>query len=265
MNSQLTDRERGLALALAEELAVVVGALLNGAAAARVIPGAAPGGTGWMLRWRLAGPFEGNLVAAIDENMGREFVRHRSGLGPSLTDVTVADGLLELAGQVAAGLTRNPLVEGATLTLDGPPVLDVPEPDPAALCCEVAIPGGFRMGVTCRATVDAAPTVAVRERGGSPGANIRGAATAPANLEVILDIELPLVVRFAQTSLSLQALSRLGPGSVIDLDRSPEDVVDVLVNGRPIARGEVVVAAGNYGVRITEVLNADERIRMIAS
>jgi len=99
----------------------------------------------------------------------------------------------------------------------------------------------------------------------TPGTGETAAAAMPANLDVILDIELPLVVRFAQTTLTLQALSRLGPGSVIDLDRSPEEPVDVLVNGRLIARGEVVVAAGNYGVRIAEVLTADERIRLMTA
>jgi len=87
--------------------------------------------------------------------------------------------------------------------------------------------------------------------------------TASANLDVILDIELPLAVRFGQTEMTLYALSRLGPGSVIELDRALADPVDVLVNGRMIARGEVVVSGGNYGVRVTDVLSAADRIQMI--
>lgn len=96
-----------------------------------------------------------------------------------------------------------------------------------------------------------------------PVTDVTGAP--PVNLGVILDIDLPVVVRFAQARMTLQALSRLGPGSVVDLDRAPEDPVEVLVNGRIIARGQVVVVAGNYGVRISEVLNADERLRLMAS
>lgn len=84
-----------------------------------------------------------------------------------------------------------------------------------------------------------------------------------ANLDVILDIELPLAVRFGQTEMTLHALSRLGPGSVIELDRALSDPVDVLVNGRMIARGEVVVTGGSYGVRVTDVLSAADRIQMI--
>jgi len=80
---------------------------------------------------------------------------------------------------------------------------------------------------------------------------------APANdarLEAVLDVDLPLVVRFGVTSLPLRTLSGLGSGSVVDLNRAPEDPVDLLVGDRVIARGEVVVVDGQYGVRITELL-----------
>ena len=80
------------------------------------------------------------------------------------------------------------------------------------------------------------------------------------NLGVILDLDLPLTVRFGKTSATLGSLVRLGPGSMVSLDRSPADPVDVLVNGKVIARGEVVSVAGNYGVRITDILSPSERI-----
>ena len=85
------------------------------------------------------------------------------------------------------------------------------------------------------------------------------------NLGVILDIDLPVVVRVAQANLTLQALARMGPGSIMRLERVPEDPVDVLVNGRVIARGQVVVVGGHYGVRITEVRTTDERLQSMAS
>ena len=65
--------------------------------------------------------------------------------------------------------------------------------------------------------------------------------------------------------MPLSALTRLGPGSVIDLGRSPDDPVDVLVNGKVLARGEVVVVSGYYGVRITEILGAADRIRSLGA
>jgi flagellar motor switch protein FliN/FliY len=78
---------------------------------------------------------------------------------------------------------------------------------------------------------------------------------------VILDMELPLVVRFGRTEMTLKALSSLAPGTVIDLGRSPNDPVDVLVSNTVVAKGEVVTVSGNYGVRITDVISAAERAR----
>ena len=183
------------------------------------------------------------------------------------SDETVANGLCEVAGQVASGLSRNPAVDGAFVTAGEPPARDELEAGATAVTYDIAAEG-FQMGVTCRAALEKPASSRAGENNALAQAAPRGTsapAAAPANLGVILDIDLPLVVRFAQTTLTLQALSRLGPGSVLDLDRSPEDVVDVLVNGVTIARGEVVVTAGNYGVRITEVVNAVERIRVMAS
>ena len=80
-------------------------------------------------------------------------------------------------------------------------------------------------------------------------------------IDVILDIDLPVIVRFGHTELPLRALTRLGPGSVIDLGRSPDDPVEIMVSDRVIARGEVVVVGGNYGIRILDVVSTSERMR----
>lgn len=74
-------------------------------------------------------------------------------------------------------------------------------------------------------------------------------------LDAVLDVDLPLVVRFGATVLPLRTLSGLGAGSMVDLNRAPDDPVDLLVGDRVIARGEVMVVDGQYGVRITELLN----------
>jgi flagellar motor switch protein FliN len=73
-------------------------------------------------------------------------------------------------------------------------------------------------------------------------------------LGVLMDIELPMVVRFGCTDLPLKLLAHLGPGSLIDLSRAPEDPVEVLVGGRVVAHGEVVVVSGSYGIRIVDVV-----------
>lgn len=75
-------------------------------------------------------------------------------------------------------------------------------------------------------------------------------------LEAVLDVSLPLVARFGQTTMPLRTLAGLGPGAMVDLDRSPDDPVELLVGGRVVAKGEVVIVGGNYGVRIVEVVGA---------
>ena len=73
------------------------------------------------------------------------------------------------------------------------------------------------------------------------------------NLEVLKDIELPVSLRFGRTRMTLQELVRLSAGSVIQLDGLPSDPVELLVNGRVVARGEAVIVQNSYGIRISEI------------
>lgn len=88
-------------------------------------------------------------------------------------------------------------------------------------------------------------------------------AAARRNLAMLLDVELDLSVSFGRTLLPLEDVLKLTSGSIVELNRSATDPVDVLVNDSVVARGEVVVVDGNYGVRITEVVSRRERIRSL--
>jgi flagellar motor switch protein FliN/FliY len=79
--------------------------------------------------------------------------------------------------------------------------------------------------------------------------------------DLLLDVELPVSVSFGRASLKLQDAMKLITGSLIELDRSVADPVDLLVNNCVIARGEVVVVDGNYGVRIIEIISQKERLQ----
>ena len=83
------------------------------------------------------------------------------------------------------------------------------------------------------------------------------------NLEVLLDVDLDLSVSFGKTELVLEDVLQLSSGSIVELNRSANDPVDVLVNNSIVARGEVVVVDGNYGIRVTEVVSRKERIRSV--
>ena len=83
------------------------------------------------------------------------------------------------------------------------------------------------------------------------------------NIDLLLDVELPIVVSFGETEMPLKEVLRLGVGSVIELDKSVNDPVTIIVNDKPIARGEVVMVDGNYGVRVLEVESTAERLRSL--
>ena len=83
------------------------------------------------------------------------------------------------------------------------------------------------------------------------------------NLAMLLHVELDLSVSFGTTHLNLQEVLKLASGSIVELNRSVAEPVDVLVNNCVIARGEVVVVDGNYGIRVTEIVSRQDRMRTI--
>jgi flagellar motor switch protein FliN/FliY len=83
------------------------------------------------------------------------------------------------------------------------------------------------------------------------------------NIDLLLDVELPISVSFGHCEMVLKDVLKLGAGSVIELDKAVNDPVSIIVNRKPIAKGEVVMVDGNYGVRILEVESTAERIRSL--
>jgi flagellar motor switch protein FliN/FliY len=84
---------------------------------------------------------------------------------------------------------------------------------------------------------------------------------ASSTFDILLDVALPVSVSFGKTSLQVREVLKLNTGSIVELDRLVADPVEVIVNNRVIARGEVVVVDGNYGVRINQLASRDERLR----
>jgi flagellar motor switch protein FliN/FliY len=79
--------------------------------------------------------------------------------------------------------------------------------------------------------------------------------------DLLLDVEMPVSVSFGRAQIRIQDVLKLLTGSIIELDRSVSEPVEVIVNNCVIARGVVVVADGNYGVRIDEVVSREERLQ----
>jgi len=84
------------------------------------------------------------------------------------------------------------------------------------------------------------------------------------NIDLILDVELPITIRIGSTEKKLVEIMRLGLGSIIELEKVVDDPVDVLVNNKLVAKGEVVVLDSNFAIRIIEVESKEKRIKSLA-
>jgi flagellar motor switch protein FliN/FliY len=84
------------------------------------------------------------------------------------------------------------------------------------------------------------------------------------NIDLLLDVRMPVAIELGRTELPIAELLTLGPGSVIELNKLAGEPVDLLVNSKIIARGEVVVVDENFGVRVTSLLSPEERVKSLA-
>jgi len=94
----------------------------------------------------------------------------------------------------------------------------------------------------------------------APSAN---GAPPPANLELLLDVQLDASLRFGERQMLLRDILELRPGSVVELDRRIQEPAELLISGRVVAHGEVVIVDGNYGLRITDISHPRDRLKSL--
>jgi flagellar motor switch protein FliN/FliY len=99
-----------------------------------------------------------------------------------------------------------------------------------------------------------------RAQFGELGPNSGAAGGQEMNLNLILDVAVTLALEVGRARMSVRDLLQLAPGAVVELDRLAGEPLDVLVNGVRIARGEVVVVNEKFGIRLTDVVSATERM-----
>lgn len=87
--------------------------------------------------------------------------------------------------------------------------------------------------------------------------------TLPKNIDLILDVPLEISVVLGRTKKNIRDILNFGTGSLIELDRLAEEPVEILINGKKVAYGEVVVVDENFGVRITNIVDNKERIKSL--
>ena len=110
---------------------------------------------------------------------------------------------------------------------------------------------------------DAADLTADPKPTAFPSLETKGEAAHPKNLEFILDIPMQVSVQLGVTRMVIRDLLQLGQGSVVELDKLAGEPLEVLVNNRLVARGEVVVVNEKFGIRLTDVVSPLERVKKL--
>lgn len=83
------------------------------------------------------------------------------------------------------------------------------------------------------------------------------------NIEVLLDVPLDVVVELGRSEMPIQNILELGPGSIVELNRLSGEPINIMVNGKLVAKGEVVVVDENFGVKITSIISPMERLTQL--
>lgn len=255
--------ERSLIDGFVAELAAVVNAMLGASVTPKATNGkgkAAKAADPWVVRVSATGAISKVLAVGFTRAAAGKLSARVMMMDSDPADAEIADTLKELVQQAIGSLSLKPIAKGIEFTM---------QPDVESASSALAGATGFDLPVDSDLNVQIACVMeegeAIDEEPAAAAASSSRMAPkdVPENLDVILDIDLPLSVRFGHAELTLDALTKLGPGSLIELARLPDDPVELLVNGKLVARGEVVVVGGNYGVRVHEVVSAEARIRTL--
>jgi flagellar motor switch protein FliN len=89
------------------------------------------------------------------------------------------------------------------------------------------------------------------------------AGSSTHGIDMLLDVTLPISIELGRTSMSIEDVLNLGPGSIVELNKLAGEPVDLLINEKLIARGEVVVVDENFGIRITAMVSQQDRIKSL--
>lgn len=166
-----------------------------------------------------------------------------------------------------SGLTGREVTAG-----DGQESADAPS---HAVLLDAVLPGGTAVAILFGWTQDTLDRID-RKPAAAPDPKPAPRETAPAaapasepdpatgrTMDLLYDVELPVAVSFGRAHLPLKEVLKLTSGSIIELNRTVSEPVEIIINNCVIARGEVVVVDGNYGVRIQQIISKTERLRTL--
>ncbi|MDP9388767.1 MAG: flagellar motor switch protein FliN, partial [Actinomycetota bacterium] len=192
----------------------------------------------------VSGAWTGAVALVVAEELA-ELLRE-----PPFGNEDVAAALEPALADAVAALAPavGPLTPGAARRVDAAGV------GFGAGALAVALHDGGRHVATFVLDVEAEPTAVA---GRAAPVEARAPAVGNRSLELLHDVEMAVAVELGRTRMAVRDLLALGPGSLVELDRAAGSPVDVLVNGKLIARGEVVVIDEDFGIRISEIVARD--------
>ncbi len=182
-----------------------------------------------------------------------------------VADQAIAAAMAGAGDDVSAADALRPALEAAAATL-GAGVLDTAEVLPVGdslidpdieVFALVGDDGVAQAWFGIRVRVVAATPRASAPSGPSPAPAVMDVATERARMRLLHDVELVLTAEIGHTRLPMHQVLDLVPGTILELDRAAGSPADVMVNGRLVARGEVVVVDEDYGIRITEIVSVE--------
>lgn len=129
---------------------------------------------------------------------------------------------------------------------------------------EAASPDGGDSGPTLSHTPPPTPPP-MQSPGGNMGGGGGGLFDSTGNrvLDLLLDVPLNITIELGRAQMSIRKILEMGPGSILEMDRFSGEPVDLLVNGKVVARGEVVVVDENFGIRIVSLVTPEERLKFL--
>ena len=169
----------------------------------------------------------------------------------------VEELLRQVAGHVATAVKPQWGEVQLTVEVGAPPAW----PAGSAGWLTVSAEAPFRFSMECRLSPALVAALQSAREEAKAAPNLERSSESPpsspgleGNLDLLMDVELEVTLRFGERSMLLREVLELGAGSVVELDRNVDEPVDLLLDGRLIARGEVVVVDGDYGLRVLEIM-----------
>jgi flagellar motor switch protein FliN/FliY len=232
-----------------------------------------PGTAWWEHRLMLpdAVPVWVGAEAAVTESIGKKILE-AAGVSDASPDEVKSTFLEGAAQAISAWGGELATIIGRSGPSDGG--YEPRNPDPAATCAAItATVGGSTYGPVFLAFPPAlidgpveAPEPAMqatKEAAPTELAPLSASVQQSRTLDLLLEVELPVSVSFGRAKLPLKDVLKLTSGAIVELNRSISEPVEVIVNNCVIARGEVVVVEGYYGIRIQQIVSKQERLRSL--